>query len=88
MNREGVQLELDKVKSLASGWSQMSEADRGEAFAKRLSEIIPACIRTCPRRSYAYVDGIIAEHTGTPIADICANIRVGFEEARRNHFEA
>lgn len=88
MNRQGVQLELEKVKSLASGWSQMSESDRGEAFAKRLSEVIRVCIRTCPRRTYAYVDGIIAEMAGTPIADICANIRVGLDEARRNHFEA
>lgn len=88
MNHEGVQLELGKVKALASGWSQMSEADRGEAFAKRLSEIIRVCMRTCPRRTYAYVDGIIAELAGTPIADICANIKVGLDEERRNHFEA
>ncbi len=88
LQREGVQLELDRVKALAANWSQLSEADRNETFAKRADELLPVCIRTCPRRTYAFIDAIIAEQKGTPIADVCASLRVGLEEARRNHFSA
>lgn len=88
LQREGVHLELDRVKALAANWIQLSEDDRSEAFAKRLSELIPVCIRSCPRRTYAYVDGVIAEHKATPIADVCASLRMGLDEARRNHFTA
>jgi hypothetical protein len=88
LSREGVTIERDRIKNLAANWSQMSEDDREEAFAKRLAEIIPSCIKSCPRRTYAYIDGLIAELAGSPIADVCANIRVGLEEARRNHMSA
>jgi hypothetical protein len=86
--REGVQIDRDRIKNLAANWSQMSDDQRGEAFAKRLSDIIPACVRCCPRRTYAYLEGLMADFSGTPIADICANIKVGLDEASRTHLSA
>ncbi len=86
--REGVQIDRDRIKNLAANWSQMSESQRHEAFAKRLEEIIPSCVKSCPRRTYAYVYGIIAEQAGSPLSDLCANIKVGLDKARLNHLEA
>lgn len=88
LSREGVQLERDRVKNLAANWNQMSDDQRGAAFAKRLSDIIPACVRCCPRRTYAYLEGLMADFSGTPIADVCANIKVGLDEASRTHFSS
>lgn len=88
LSREGVTIDRDRVRNLAANWSQMSEENREEAFAKRLAEVIPTCIKACPRRTFAYVDGLIADLSGTPVADVCANIRVGLEEARHNHLSA
>ena len=88
LSREGVQLERDRVKNLAANWSQMSDDQRREAFAKRLSDIIPACVRCCPRRTYAYLEGLMVDFSGTPIADVCANIKVGLDEASRTHLSA
>ena len=86
--REGVQIDRDRIKTLAGNWSQMPEEQRGEAFTKRLSEVIPACVRCCPRRTYAYLEGLTAEFSGTPIADVCANIKVGLDKASLIHFSA
>jgi len=86
--REGVQIDRDRIKNLAANWSQMSDDQRGEAFAKRLSDIIPACVRCCPRRTYAYLEGLMADFSGTPIADVSANIKVGLDEASRTHLSA
>jgi len=85
-NQEGVVLDLDRVRSLASNWSQHQEDARSEAFAKKLSDLIPACVRSCPRRTEAYLEGLRSEFAGTPIAEVCANIKVGLDEASRIHF--
>ena len=88
LSREGVQLERDRVKNLAANWSQMPDTQRGEAFSKRLSEIVPVCVRSCPRRTYAYLHGLIGEFDGTPIANLCSGIKGDMDEARRNHLSA
>ena len=88
LSREGVQLERDRVKNLAANWSQMPDTQRGEAFSKRLSEIVPVCVRSCPRRTYAYLHGLIGEFDGTPIANVCSGIKGDMDEAIRNHLSA
>jgi hypothetical protein len=85
MNREGVQLDLDRVRPLAANWSQMPEEQRLQAFEKRLSEAIRDCVRTCPRRTIAYLTGLIDGLPGTPAADVCTKVKGAFGEALRTH---
>ena len=86
--RDGVQLDRDRVRGLAANLSQMSEDKRLEAFANRLSDVIPRCVVACPRRTYAYLDALISGVAGEAIADISGKIKSEMEEARRKHLSA
>jgi hypothetical protein len=81
-SRDGLTLDLERVRALAANWSVMPAAQRDEAFSKRLADHLPTVAEACPRRADAYLVAIAGEYPGTPIAEVCQGIRVGLQQAR------
>jgi len=83
--REGVRIDRERIKNVAANWSQMPEEQRVQAFEKRLSEVVGDCVRSCPRRTTAYLDGLIAALSGTATSEVCIRVKDAFAEALRAH---
>jgi hypothetical protein len=81
-NRDGLTLDLERVRALAANWSAMPPSQRDEAFGKRLADHLPTVAAACPRRADAYLVAIAGEYAATPIAEVCQGIRVGLQQAR------
>lgn len=81
-NRDGLTLDLERVRALAGNWSAMPAPQRDEAFSKRLAELLPVVATACPRRADAYLVALAGEYAGSPIAEVCQGVRIGLQQAR------
>lgn len=81
-NREGVAIDLERVRAIASNWATLSDEKRTEAFSKRLADQLTACAGACPRRTIGYLDVLIAEHPGSSIAEVCSGVQHALNDVR------
>ena len=81
-SHEGVFIDLERVRAMASNWAAFSDDKRTEAFSKRLADQLPACAGACPRRAHVYLDTLIADHPGSPIVEVCRGVQHALNEVR------
>jgi len=81
-SHEGVVIDLERVRAMASNWAALSDDKRAEAFSKRLADQFPACAGACPRRAHVYLDTLIANHLGSPIVEVCRGVQHALNEVR------